>query len=153
MINAQATCEECTRIYDYNKMPAFIEGRLLCCLQCYHTAKKKKKSKYLAKRCESDGKKFPSLLERNCYNALMDLKESKDIHFFLRQVPFDLPGGSIHRVDFGIFCDNGVFFIEAKGKDLALGKLKRKQVIDLYNVDVFVVKNPGEIKLILEGEI
>lgn len=102
-------------------------------------------SKYKAIKCESEGIKFPSLLERNCYLVLQKLKKDEKIDFFLRQIPFDLPGGSIHRVDYAVFAKEQVYFIEAKGKDLAMGKLKRKQVMDIFKIDILVVKQSSEI--------
>ncbi len=102
-------------------------------------------SKYFAKRCQSEGIKFPSLLERNCYLVLEQAVKDKKIDFFIRQVAFDLPGPFIHKIDFAIFSDKGVIFIEAKGKDLAIGKMKRLQVEEIYKIKIEVVKNAFEI--------
>lgn len=109
----------------------------------------KLKHKFNAKRCESDDIKFPSLLERNCYLTLKKMQEDEKILFFLRQIPFDLAGKSKHQIDYCVFTKEEVFFIEAKGRDLPLGKLKRNQVEDIYNIKIFVVKNAFEILAIL----
>lgn len=103
------------------------------------------KHKFNAKRCESDGIKFPSLLERSCYLRLKQMQEDKEILFFLRQVPFDLPGKSKHVIDYCIFTNDSVLFVEAKGRDLQMGKLKRNQVSEIYNIEIFVVKNAFEL--------
>jgi hypothetical protein len=104
-----------------------------------------KKNKYGAIRCECDGIKFPSKLEKDCYEQLKLLKENKKILFFIRQIPFDLPSSKIHRVDFCLFSTNEVIFIECKGKDLPLGKLKREMVEHIYGIEIKVVKNLREI--------
>lgn len=109
----------------------------------------KPKHKYGAVRSEIDGIKFPSQLEKNCYLLLKNLQDSKKIVFFLRQVPFDLPGGFRHFVDYCIFTKDTVIFLEAKGRDLAQGKLKRKQVEDIYNIPVHVVKDPNAIHTLI----
>lgn len=102
--------------------------------------------KYGAKRCEHDNIKFPSMLERNCYIRLKQLKAQGRILFFLRQIGFDLPGGQRHFVDFEVFtADGGVKFLEAKGRDLEVGRIKRLQTEDIYQIPVHVIKTPSEI--------
>jgi hypothetical protein len=110
---------------------------------------KSKNHKYGAVRCESNGIKFPSKLEMHCHQTLSSLKNSGKILFFLRQIPFDLPGGYIHRVDFCVFTTKKVLFIESKGRDMPLGKLKRQQVEELFNVEIFVVKSSEQIHEII----
>lgn len=75
------------------------------------------------------------------------------VSFWLEQVPFRLPGGYIHRLDFvvfkvmtltikGVTADTGIFgiqFVEVKGRDLPMGKLKRKQVEEVYHITIEVV--------------
>lgn len=106
---------------------------------------KKLRHKFGAIACERDGLRFPSLLERDCYNVLVSLREKKQILFFLRQIPFDLPGPYIHRIDYCVFSPDEVFFIESKGRDLPLGKMKREQVESIYKIVVHVVKKATEI--------
>jgi len=103
------------------------------------------KHKFGAVKCERNGIKFPSKLERACYDRLMILEMAGEFKFFLRQIPFDLPGQSIHKIDYCVFYEDYVCFIEAKGRDLPLGKLKRKQVEDIYGITVNVVKSANEI--------
>lgn len=96
--------------------------------------------KFGAVRCESDGKKFPSKLERNYYNQLVLRQKAGEVLFFLRQIPFDLPGNVIYRADFQVFKNDGtVEFIDTKGKDTALSISKRKMVEDLYPVSINIV--------------
>jgi len=107
--------------------------------------RQKFKHKFGAKRTSVKGIKFPSLLEARCYNVLNSMQESGKILFFLRQIPFDLPGNMKHFVDFLVFRENDILFIEAKGRDLAVGRNKRLQVEDLNNIDIHVVTNEKKI--------
>jgi len=112
--------------------------------------KKKTKNKHNAKGCRIDNIYFPSLLEGKCYSRLKDLKKEGIFSFFLRQIPFDLPGQASHRIDFCVFFKGRVLFIEAKGRDLPLGKLKRRQVEELYEIHVHVVKTIGELNEVVK---
>jgi len=109
--------------------------------------KKKKsiKSKYGAKKCTYNNLSFPSLLEKNCYKVLEKLKSKGVIDFFIRQVPFDLPGKTTHRVDYMTIDPMGYKLFESKGRDLPIGKMKRKQTEELYGVIVHVITSPSEI--------
>jgi hypothetical protein len=108
------------------------------------------KHKYGAERVQIDQIKFPSKLEGACYQNLKFCKSNERIQFFLMQVPFSLPGGAKHVVDFCIFTKNTVLFVEAKGRDLPVGKLKRQQVEDLFNINIHVVKKADEIYKVLD---
>lgn len=110
----------------------------------------RQKHKFNAKACEADGIKFPSLLERACYLRLKQIQKEGHILFFLRQVPFDLPGKVKHLIDYCIFTKEHVIFVEAKGRDLPMGKLKRNQVSELYNIEIFVVKSAGELNEVVQ---
>ena len=96
--------------------------------------------KYKAVQTIFDGIKFPSKKEANYYLQLKALVNSGLVVFFLRQVPFHLPGEIIYRVDFQEFWSNGdVRFIDVKGMDTPMSKLKRKQVENLYPVKIELV--------------
>lgn len=99
------------------------------------------RNKYGAIKCEEDGKKFPSKLERDFYRSLKKQQEAGAVLFFLRQVPFDLPGNVIYRCDFQIFyTDGNISFVDTKGRDTPMSILKRKQVEDIYPVTIDIVK-------------
>jgi len=96
--------------------------------------------------CEADRIKFPSKKHRAHYLLLKAMQQEGEIKFFLREVPFDLPGqydnGRVirHYVDFMLCQIDGTYrYQEVKGRDLALGKLKRKQVEDIYNIKIEVI--------------
>lgn len=97
------------------------------------------KHKFFAKACEADGKKFPSQLERNYYFQLKTRQRIGEVLFFLRQVPFEIPGTK-YVVDFVVFLASGeVEFIDTKGMDTAMSKIKRKAVEELYPVTIKIV--------------
>lgn len=103
--------------------------------------KKVKKHKFKAKRCELDGIKFPSKLEARYYLKLKKDQQDGSVVFFLRQVPFYLPGGVKYVVDFQVFySDDTVAFIDVKGMMTPTAKLKIKQVESLYPITIQIVK-------------
>lgn len=102
--------------------------------------KKRVKHKFKAVRCEADGIKFPSKLERSYFYHLKNLEKIGEVVFFLRQVGFDLGKGVRHFVDYQVFwADGSVEFVEVKGKDLPAGKAKRKITESLYPIEITVV--------------
>ena len=111
--------------------------------------KKTNNNKYKAKKCSFNNLSFPSLLERDCYAYLKTQQDCGIIKYIIRQVPFDLPGNSTHKIDFMAVIDTGNIFLEAKGRDLPMGKLKRKQVEELYSITVQVITKVADIYGIL----
>jgi Protein of unknown function (DUF1064) len=108
------------------------------------------KSKYRAKITEVDGIKFASKLEADRYKQLKLLKASGEICYFLRQVPFDLPGGAVYRCDFMVVYDcceyltstettQQIEFEDCKGFMTPISKLKIKQVEALYPVRIKIL--------------
>jgi Protein of unknown function (DUF1064) len=113
------------------------------------------------KRAECDGIQFDSQLEMRRYKELKLLKAAGEIKYFLRQVPFHLPGGITARVDFGVvyphFTEDGELTeferIEYEDCKAGMGKRskgryndadrvgvnKRKQIKALYGVVVKLV--------------
>lgn len=83
-----------------------------------------------------DGKRFDSKLESRCYIWLTVLRKVGDILWFIRQPSFDLPGGVRYRADFLVVTTKIVYVLDAKGKDTQESKNKRKQVKELYGVEV-----------------
>ena len=93
--------------------------------------------KFNAKATVRDGIRFDSKKEAYYYDDLQLSVASGDILFFLRQVPFDLPGGVKYRVDFQIFCaDYRVTFVDVKGFETAEFKMKKKMVEALFPVEI-----------------
>lgn len=114
------------------------------------------------KRCECDGIQFDSQLEMRRYKELKLLKAAGEIKYFLRQVPFHLPGNITYRADFMVVhwirtaaadVNTAWCFVEYEDCKAAPGKRskgryndhdragvnKRKQVKALYGVEVKLV--------------
>jgi hypothetical protein len=63
-----------------------------------------------------------------------------EVLFFLRQVPFHLPGGVTYRLDFMEFwVDGSVHCVDAKGMKTRSFIDKKKQVEALYPVTIELV--------------
>jgi hypothetical protein len=96
--------------------------------------------KFHAKMTVSDGIKFPSRKEAQYYAKLKILQNNGDIVFFLRQVPFDLPGNVHYRADFMIFWKDGtVTIVDVKGVKTKMYNTKKKQVEALYPIEILEV--------------
>ena len=84
-----------------------------------------------------DNVTFASKHEMNYYRTLRGLVEQGVVKFFLRQVPFHLPGHTQYRADFLAFYTDGHFeVIDAKGARTEIFRLKRRQVEELYPVTI-----------------
>ncbi len=100
-----------------------------------------KRSKYGAKPTEVDGIRFDSKAEARHYSKLKLLVVAGDVLFFLRQVPIHLPGKTKYVVDFQEFwADGTVRFVDVKGMETQVFKLKKRQVEELYPFEIEVVK-------------
>ena len=96
---------------------------------------------------------YQSKKEADFAEQLSIRQKAGEVWFWLEQVPFKLPGGAKHRVDFMVFYPVTVLqeinipfyvgraweLVEIKGRDLPMGKLKRKQTEQLYNVKITVI--------------
>lgn len=99
-----------------------------------------RRNKYHAVPVELDNMRFDSKLEARYYSTLQILKKSGKVDYFLRQVPFHLPGKVTYRCDFQVFWENGdITYVDVKGRDTPMSRLKRKQVEDLYPVKIDIV--------------
>ena len=93
--------------------------------------------KFGAKPTSSDGIKFASKKEHKRYQELKVLQQHGELLFFLRQVPFHLPGGVKYLCDFMNFWQNGSVTIEdVKGMKTPMYILKKKQVEKLYPITI-----------------
>lgn len=96
--------------------------------------------KFKAKRTEVDNIKFSSKKEAKRYNILKSLQNVGEVLFFLRQVPFHLPGGVKYICDFLIFWASGEVTIEdVKGFKTESYKAKKKMVEALYPIEILEV--------------
>ena len=96
--------------------------------------------KFKSIRCEADGIKFGSKLERNYYLKLMEAKKDGSLIMFMRQVPFHLAGNIRYVIDFVEFWrtdEEGaaeIKFTECKGFATKEYLLKKKLVQDSYPI-------------------
>ena len=104
-----------------------------------------RRHKFNARPVKDDNQHFASTLEHKYYKHLKFLQKTGHIVFFLRQVPFDLnlenTNVSKYIVDFQVFWRDGkVTFVDVKGRETDMFKMKKKMVEASYPVEVDVVK-------------
>lgn len=100
------------------------------------------RNKYRAKRTIRQDRTFDSKLEARYFDKLKLLQQAGEVDFFLCQVPFHLPGKTVYRADFMIFYSDGkVRVVDCKGIETETFKLKKRQVEELYPVEIEVVKS------------
>lgn len=110
-------------------------------------AKSARRSKYKNQPTVVNGERFDSKAEAAYSRYLVALRQQGELvpPYFLRQVPFHLPGGVIYRLDFLEFYPGGeVELVDIKGFMTPTSKLKLKQVEDLYDVRIICKKRKGE---------
>lgn len=96
-----------------------------------------KTPKFHAVLTECAGIKFQSKKEARYYQELKARVHLGEVKYFLRQVPFDLPGGVKYRVDFMEVWTNGsIHYVDVKGFRTPTYKMKRKMVESLYPVRI-----------------
>jgi hypothetical protein len=93
--------------------------------------------KFFAKPTELDGIKFASKKEAKRYIELKMLKTSNEVLFYLRQVPFHLPGNVRYVCDFMVFWSNGDITIEdVKGMKTEMYAAKKKILESTYPIHI-----------------
>jgi hypothetical protein len=96
--------------------------------------------KYKAQATEVDGVRFASKREATYYRQLLMARSAGELLFFLRQVPFHLPGGVRYVCDFAEFWKNGeVRFTDVKGFKTSTYKAKRRIVEATYPIKILEV--------------
>jgi hypothetical protein len=101
----------------------------------------RKPNKLHARSTWVDGFFFPSQREADVYQRIKML-QGNDIAFFLRQVPFHLPGNTAAKMDFMTFDREALRHIkvyDAKGMRTASYIRNKKQVEDLYPVRIIEI--------------
>jgi len=94
---------------------------------------------HVAPRAErtANGIVFASKAEAARYHELELLRAAGHVRFFLRQVPFHLPGRTRYLLDFLVFWTDGhQSFEDVKGTRTEVYELKRRQVAELYGVEI-----------------
>ncbi len=102
------------------------------------------KHKLHAKPTTVDNINFSSKLEARYYQQLLLRQKAGEVIFFLRQVPFHLPGGVKYVLDFQEFhADGNVIFTDTKGMATPLYIAKKKIVEAIYPIQINVVTKEG----------
>lgn len=84
-----------------------------------------------------DGQTFDSQKEASYYRTLKGQMAEGRLLYFLRQVPFHLPGGVVYRADFMEFYKDGsVRVVDVKGHRTREYITKKKMVEALYPVTI-----------------
>ena len=101
----------------------------------------KPRSKYGSCHTKHNGITFHSKKECAYYKRLLELQESGELHFFIRQPTFDL-NGVTYKADFMEFWvkDNAVVVTDVKGFETPDFIRSKKQVEALYPIEINVVK-------------
>ena len=109
--------------------------------ETFKTIFKSYKHKFRNKPVIDDGKRYASKLEHSFKQHLDLLKKTGEVVFYLTQVPIDLPGGTKYIVDFQVFmADGSIRFIDTKGMETDLFKLKKRQVEEIYPFHIEIIK-------------
>lgn len=99
--------------------------------------------KYHAKRTKVEDRSYGSKIESQYALFLDSAKKKGDLWFYLEQVPFRLPGNITYRLDFMEFWDNGtIVFTEVKGMMTTVALNKMKQVQEIYEIEIKLVRKP-----------
>lgn len=106
----------------------------------YKAMKSKKRTKFGAVACKRDGIRFHSKLERAYYDHLVNLKKEGIVSYFLRQVPFGLPGNIKYVCDFMVVYVNEIEYVDVKGKCTQVYLNKKKTLEALYPVTIIEVR-------------
>lgn len=103
-----------------------------------------KLSKYKNEPVEVDGMRFDSIAEATYYQRLKIMLQAGELTHFLRQVPFDLPGGVKYRLDFLVFYTDGLIdHVDVKGAFTEVFRIKKRQVEALYPIKIRCLKLEG----------
>ncbi len=98
-----------------------------------------KRRKYGNVPTMADGIRFDSKREAAYYEQLKMRKAGGEVHFWLRQVPIHLPGGTKYVIDFLVFLRDGtVDFVDVKGRETKEFRIKRREVEHHYPIKVLL---------------
>ena len=100
----------------------------------------KPRGKYGNRATLVDGYRFHSKLEADRYVELKQLRAAGHVHWFLRQVPFDVTPGVTYRADFLVVWNDGRVGVEdTKGHLTDASRIKIKAVEASYGIRVRIL--------------
>ncbi|NUS37620.1 MAG: DUF1064 domain-containing protein [Lysobacter sp.] len=98
---------------------------------------RKPRNKFGAVVTHVDGIRFDSKREARYFEQLQLRIAAGEVRYFLRQVPFHLPGGTKLVVDFLEFhADGSVHVVDVKGRETPVFRLKKREVEHHYPITV-----------------
>ena len=128
------------RFASTNDMPPSMRKLAEHKLQKIERMQAPKPSKYNNSPTTVDGIRFDSKKEANYYKQLKIRVEVGEVLYFLMQVPIRLPGGTKYVVDFQEFhSDKTVHYVDAKGKETQVFRLKKREVEHQYPIRIEIV--------------
>ncbi len=96
--------------------------------------------KYHAKPDTRGNLRFDSKKEARYFDTLKLRVDVGEVLYFHRQVPIELPGKTKYVVDFQEFHSDGtVHYVDVKGAQTEVFRLKKRQVEALYPFEIEVV--------------
>jgi hypothetical protein len=106
-----------------------------------------KANKYGARATVVNGIRFDSKLEAERYLYWNNLWQAGAIRWFLRQVPFALPGGIVYRLDFLVVMKDGTIKLEdVKGHLTRVSQNKIIQVQAIFGVAIDLIQKKGQAR-------
>ncbi|PAM73166.1 hypothetical protein CEK00_04785 [Stenotrophomonas maltophilia] len=98
-----------------------------------------KRSKYGNVVTMVDGIRFDSKREARYFEQLKLRQQAGEVHYWLRQVPMHLPGGTKYVLDFLVFLrDGSVDFVDVKGRETKEFRIKKREVEHHYPIKVLL---------------
>lgn len=99
-----------------------------------------KRPKYGNKITMVDGIRFDSKKEAAYFEQLKLRQRGGEVHFWLRQVPIHLPGGTKYVLDFLVFLRSGeVQFVDVKGRETKEFRIKKREVEHHYPIRILLI--------------
>lgn len=101
----------------------------------------KPRHKFNAKPTTVNGRRYDSKAEARYAQALEMRRRAGEVVMYLEQVPIRLPGGTVYRCDFVEFLADGtVRFVDVKGVETDVFKVKKREIEALYPIEIEVVR-------------
>ncbi len=116
-----------------------VESKPAPALRPEEVAAAPKRSKYGNVVTMVDGIRFDSKREARYFEQLKLRQQAGEVHFWLRQVPMHLPGGTKYVLDFLVFLrDGNVDFVDVKGRETKEFRIKKREVEHHYPIKVLL---------------
>lgn len=124
------------------RLRALVEAQGKGATRDVTTRPEPKANKYHNQPTTVDGIRFDSKKEARYYEQLKIRQATGEVAYWLRQVSLHLPGGSRYVVDFLVFFTDPARepqYVDVKGRETALFRLKKREVEHHYPVRIVCV--------------